>query len=201
MCQRAKKHKMVWPESSTKQSETTGKRTRRSRQFKKNPLDETRPRKRRCEAKGWKCGPIRWVGSSRTRPREAWRTKESQKQTRSLRHYYILYLSLFIFMSLQVEWKFCTFKNQHLSISSSIFVVFGVIKELTCWINKHTKTYSFCSSTHLIEKALERFTLRPQSPEVSWNPLPPSLLKLRLKGLRLRLCFKIPICLLSVRAN
>lgn len=167
MCQRAKKHKMVWPESSIKQSETTG----------------TKPRNRRYEAKGWKCSPIRRVGSSRTdgvsrtRPREAWRTEESQKQTRLLRHYYIyyiLYLSLFIFMSLQVEWKFCTFKNQHLSISSSIFVVFGVIKELTCWINKHTKSYSFCSSTHLIQNALERFTLVPQSPEAPWNSPPRS---------------------------
>lgn len=72
----------------------------------------------------------------------------------------------------------------NLSSSSSIFVVFGVIIELNCWISKHTKSYNFCSSTHLIQNALERFILITQSPE------PP--LKLQ-KRLRPPLCFKISI--------
>lgn len=121
------------------------------------------------------------------------RVEESQKQTRLVRRDQKLtpFLSgsfinfcLFLWGSRLNKSSVHVYKSKLLSSSSSIFVVFGVIIELNCWISKHTKSYNFCSSTHLIQNALERFILITQSPE------PP--LKLQ-KGLRPPLCFKISI--------
>lgn len=112
-----------------------------------------------------------WVLQDETQVKHL-RMEESQKQTSLVRHEQKLPSSqdllLTLFMSVYL-YELWLNKSKYLSSSSFISFVFGVIIELTCWINKHAKSYSFCSSTHLIQNALENFILITQSPEPPWK--------------------------------
>lgn len=151
-CQKAQED-LAWKQSP---AERDDKKERQA--IEKNPLDETGPINQSCEAKDWKTKRLEshlecWV--LWMRPRRGtlgWRNHRGKegKLMPSLSGSFIAILNVFL-----VSWA-CKlskssvdfFMSKHLTSSSSVFVVFSLIMEFTCWINTQTKSYSFCSSTY-----------------------------------------------------